>query len=121
MAERKQESPSSELEPAQEEPTKKQVLEKWSKVLKEEKPTTFKLLMACYELLNSPHLIEGPLSLRISTSSSKSGGQKPGFRSVETAEKETADLVAYFVEGLGRSLPKHARVLPSCSAGPRQQ
>jgi hypothetical protein len=97
MAKRKRESPSSELESAQEEPTKKQVLEKWSKVLEEEKPTTFQLLLTCYELLESPHLIQGPLApyiyLILQSWLAKTRVHKRG-----NSGKETANLVASFVE-----------------------
>ena len=95
MVERKRESPSSEL--TAQEPTKKQVLERWSKVLKEEKPTTIQLLMHCYELLDSPHLIQGPrapyIYLILQSWRAKTRVPKRAM-----SGQEVADLVTHFVE-----------------------
>ena len=89
--------PLSELDPAKKEPTKKQVFEKWSNALKEDKPTTNQLQMIGYELLESPHLIQGPLApyiyLILQRWLAKTRVPKWG-----NSGKETADLVAYFVE-----------------------
>ena len=83
---------------------KKQVLEKWSKVLKEEKPTTSQLQMTCYELLESPHLIQGPLApyiyLILQSWLAKTRVPERG-----NSGKEVADLVAHFVEA-GAQLTK---------------
>jgi len=88
---------ASQLEPAQKEPTKKQVLERWSKVLEEEKPTTIKLLMHCHELLDSPHLIQGPRAPYIYLIL-QSWRAKTKVPKHVMSGKEVADLVAYFVE-----------------------
>jgi hypothetical protein len=92
---------ASQLEPAQEEPTKKQVLDRWSKVLEEEKPTTIKLLMHCCELLDSPHLIQGPLAPYIYLIL-QSWRAKTRVPKHVMSGKEVADLVAYFVKGGAR-------------------
>ena len=85
-----------EGDPAKKE-AKKQVLEKWSKVLKEEKPTTSQLQMICYELLESPYLIQGPLAPYIYLIL-QNWLAKTRFPKWRNSGKETADLVAYFVE-----------------------
>jgi hypothetical protein len=96
MAEQKREFPSYELEPAQEEARKKQVLERWSNALNE-KPSTDKLLLICYELLESPHLIQGPYApyiyLILQSWLAKTKVPKRG-----NSGKEVANLVAYLVE-----------------------
>ena len=60
-----------------------------------EKPTTFKLLITCYELLESPHLIQGPLApyiyLILQSWLAKTRAPKRG-----NSGKEIADLVAHF-------------------------
>jgi len=94
MAKRTRESSSSELESAQE-PTKKQVLEKWSKVLKEDKPTKLQLLITCDELLDSPHLIQGPLAPYIYLIL-QNWRTTAKFPKLGNTGKEVANLVDYF-------------------------
>jgi hypothetical protein len=83
-------------DPAKKE-AKKQVLEKWSKVLREEKPTMSQLQMIGYELFESPHLIQGPLAPYIYLIL-QSWLAKTRFPKWGNSGKETADLVAHFVE-----------------------
>ena len=76
---------------------KKQVFEKWSKVLKEEKPTTNQLLMTCFELLEvSAFDPRASRSVYLPHPSKLAGeNQVPKWGN---SGKEIAELVAHFVE-----------------------